>query len=277
LNVAQSAISRQIQALEHELGASLLERRPRGVALTHAGELLYTYGRNATFHVERLVSELDALQGLRRGHVRIATIEALVPNLLPQAISRFLTQFPGITFAVEVLGTDRVVAAVKEGTADIGVAFSPQPANELHLVFRTREPLYAVVAPSHQLAKARKISVRDLVSWPVALPSKPTGSRMLFDAACRETHTTITPALETTSVELLHRFALISDGIGVMARHTFLDSLKSHKLVPLRFKESVLSSGTIDIVTLVGRHLPLAAEKFLIALRRELDSLVMPG
>ena len=273
LNVAQSAISRQIQALEHELGAPLLERRPRGVTLTHAGELLYTYGRDATFQVERLSSELDALQGLRRGHVRIASIEALVPHLLPQAINRFLTQYPGITFSVEVGGTDRVVGAIREGSADIGLAFNPHPTGEFRIIFRVREPLFAMVAQSHPLGRAKQLSVRDLATWPFAVPARLTGSRMLFDEACREAHVIMTPALETNSVELLHRFALLGDGVAVLARLTCVESLRTHKLRAIGFKEENLSSGTIDIVTLANRQLPIAAEKFLIALRRELDAL----
>jgi len=273
LSVAQSAISRQIQALEHEVGVPLLERRSRGVALTHAGELLYAYGRDAAFQVERLTSELDALQGLRRGHVRVASIEALVPHLLPQAIDRFLTHFPGITFSVEVGGTDRVVNAIREGSADIGLAFSPQPSGEIRVIFRVREPLFAMVAPSHPLSRFKQASVRDLAAWPVAVPARFTGSRMLFDDACREAHVIMTPALETNSVELLHRFALLGHGVAVLARLTCLESLRTRKLRAVGFKEENLASGTIDVITLVNRQLPIAAEKFLVSLRRELDVL----
>jgi DNA-binding transcriptional LysR family regulator len=276
LNVAQSAISRQIQALEHEIGAPLLERRSRGVALTAAGELLHSYGRDATFQVERLTSELDALHGLRRGHVRIASIEALVPHLLPQAISRFLNQYPGVAFSVEVGGTDRIIGTVREGRADIGLAFNPQPSGDLRVILRVREPLFAMVTPSHPLSRSQQTSVGQIAAWPVAVPVRYTGSRMLFDEACREAHVVIAPALESNSVELLHRFALLGNGVAVLARLSAIESLRTRKLRAIRFKEENLASGTIDVITLAGRRLPVAAEKFLIALRGAIDALPMP-
>jgi DNA-binding transcriptional LysR family regulator len=246
------------------------------VALTSAGEVLYAYGRDAAFQVERLTSELDALQGLRRGHVRIASIEALVPHLLPQAINRFLAQYPGIAFSVEVGGTDRILGAVREGSADIGLAFSPQPAAEIRVILRVREPLFAMVTPSHPLSRAKQTSVKEIAAWPVAVPVRNTGSRMLFDEACREAHVAIAPALESNSVELLHRFALLGHGVAVLARLSSIESLRTRKLRAIRFKEENLASGTIDVITLANRRLPVAAEKFLIALRREIDMLPMP-
>lgn len=277
LGVAQSAISRQIQALEHELGAALLERRPRGVALTKAGELLFAYARETAFHTERLRSEIDALQDLRRGHVRVHAIEAMVPHLLPLAIDAFLAQYPGITFEVEIAGTDQVQAAVREGLAEIGVGFSPEPANELRTVCRVRVPLLAIVARDHPLARRRRISVRELVAWPVAVPIRPTGSRNLFEAACRRRRVQVAPALQTSSVELLHRFALVGHGVAVLTRLTCIENLRARQLLALRFRETELNEGTIEVITLAGRRLPVPAERFLLALRRELDAQPAPG
>lgn len=273
LNVAQSAISRQIQALERELGAPLLDRRPRGVALTPAGEIVFAYSRQATFHTERLSSEIDALQGLRRGHVRIHSIEAMVPHLLPRAIDTFLAEFPGINFEVEIAGTDRVQAALRDGRAEIGIGFCAEPAKDLKPVFRIREPLFAMVAPEHPLASRRKISLRELEVWPTALPGRLTGSRNLLDAACAKAKVELRPALETNSVELVHRFALVGHGVSVLARMSCIETLRARRLVALRFQEQEMARGTIEVMTLAGRPLPVAAERFLVPLRRALDVL----
>jgi DNA-binding transcriptional LysR family regulator len=272
LGVAQSAISRQLQALERELGAPLLERRPRGVALTPAGELVFAYARETTFHTERLSSEIDALQGLRRGHVRIHAIEAMVPHLLPRAIDAFLAQFPGINFEVEVAGTDRVQVALREGRAEIGIGFCPEPAKDIRRVFQVKEPLFAFVAPDHPLAPRNRISVRELVTWPVAVPSRQTGTRRLFDGACQQHQIEVRPALETNSVELMHRFAMEGHGVAILTRLTCVESLRTRQLVALRFQEAEMNQGTIDVITLAGRRLPVAAERFLVPLRRLLEA-----
>lgn len=272
LGVAQSAISRQLQALERDLGAPLLERRPRGVALTPAGELLFAYARETTFHAERLSSEIDALQGLRRGHVRIHAIEAMVPHLLPRAIDSFLAQFPGINFEVEVAGTDRVQCAVREGRAEIGIAFTPDPVKEIRPVFQVKEPLFAIVAADHPLATRTRISVRELTAWPVAVATRLTGTRTLFDRACQACQVEVRPALDTNSVELMHRFALVGHGVAVLTRLSCFESLRSKQLMALRFQEPEMNVGTVDVITLAGRKLSVAAERFLVPLRRILDT-----
>jgi len=271
LGVAQSAVSRQIQALEREFGAPLLERRPRGIALTPAGELVFSYAREAAFNVDRLHTEIDALKGLRRGRVRIHAVEALVPHLLPQVINGFLAEFPGINFDVEIASSDRIHTALRNGQAEIGIGFWPGQPKGLRTVFRVQEALLAMVAPDHPLASRRKISVRELEVWPTAIPNVMSGSRNLIDSVCQEAEVELRPALETNSTELLRRFALVGHGVAVLTRLSCVESLRSRELVALRFQEPEMTRGTIEVVTLAGRRLPLPAERFLVPLRRALD------
>ncbi|MBM7324698.1 LysR family transcriptional regulator [Agrobacterium sp. S2] len=271
LHVAQSAISRQLQQLEHEVGQPLLERRARGVTLTPAGEVLFAYGREAVFQEERLESELDALQGLRKGHIRISSMESLVPLLLPKAIDRFKTQYPGITFSVEIETSDTVVSRVSEGACDIGIAFMPNITEETRVIYRSREPLYAVVVKSHPLAKKKQIRVSDLAMHQVGLGPRYSGGRILFDQACREAHIQIVPSLESTSVELLHRFAQVGTGVAVLLRHSCAETIGSGKLKAIRFEDEILNSGSLDVFALNGRRLPVAADRFLAILKQEMD------
>jgi len=271
LHVAQSAISRQLQQLEHETGQPLLERRARGVSLTPAGEVLFAYGREAVFQEERLESELEALQGLRKGHIKVSAMESLVPLLLPKTVDRFKTQYPGITFSIEIDTSESVVSKVSDGACDIGIAFMPKTTKETRVIFRSKEPLYAVVAPSHPLAKKKRITVGDLENWHVGLGPRHSGGRVLFDQACRESHVQIVPAVESTSVELLHRFAQMGTGVAVLLRHTCAETVNNKKLKALRFEEDVLNSGALEVFTLNGRRLPVAADRFLLMLKQEMD------
>lgn len=267
LNVAQSAVSRQLQALEYELGVELLERHTHGVALTQAGELLQAYGRAVSFDAERLISELDALRGLRRGHVRLAMIESLVPNVLPRALDRFLKEFPGITFGIDVTTTDRVVAAVRDGSAEAGVGFSPDLPGDVRTVFSLRERMLAIVAADHPLAASSEISVRDLIDFPVVLAPKLTGARLLFERGCAEAGVTISPSVETPSVELCHQLTRTGAAVGVLMRLSCLNSIEDGSLKAIPFKEKTFNTGRLDAIALADRRLPLAAEKFLAVLQ----------
>ena len=89
LNVTASAVNRRITDLEAELGASLFERRPRGVRLTAAGEVFVNYLRQQESDVERMKSQIEDLKGMRRGTVRIACSQALALKFLPHQIAEF--------------------------------------------------------------------------------------------------------------------------------------------------------------------------------------------
>ena len=86
LNVAISAISRQIARLEDLLGMVLFERRPRGMVLSAAGEVLAAHARKSALEADRVVSDILALQGQRSGNVRLASTEGFAVEYLPHVI-----------------------------------------------------------------------------------------------------------------------------------------------------------------------------------------------
>jgi DNA-binding transcriptional LysR family regulator len=271
LHVAQSAVSRQLQSLEQELDVQLIERRARGIAPTPAGELLYRYWRDASFHVERLRSEIDALQGLRRGNVRIATVESLTTSLLPDAIDTFRAQHPGVTFEVMMSGSDGVAQAVRSGEAEMGFGLDLGSSPEFNIVYQVREPILAVMSPKHALAGARTLSLSRLAGWPIALSMRRNGIRQRVEAAATAAGITIEPALVTNSVELQHRFARSGQGIAFLPRLPCVQSIKSGLLSAVQISDPLLNSGTFDIITLAARKLPLAAEEFISIARQELQ------
>lgn len=277
LHIAQSALSRQIHKLEEDFGVPLFQRHARGVELTSAGEIFLRYARSSLRQVERVRSELDALKGLRRGTVNIQSIESLVQHLLPRAIARFSERHPGITFDVTIDGTDHIVAAVREGRTDIGLAFYPPAECEVTSVFRMREPLVALMSPSHPLAKKPRVSLAESVAYPIALPVRNSGSRILIDVACKAAGIYISPVLETNSTQLMVHFVHVNHGITFLSRLSAWDSLRAGEIVAVPMRDRVVNSATIDAITHASRQLPVAAEEFLRFLQGEFQSLRHPA
>lgn len=89
LNVTVSAVSRQVASLETLLGVSLFDRRPRGMVASAAGEVLAPYALRGALEADRVVSEIAALHGLRRGRVRIASSAGFAIDFLPRCITEF--------------------------------------------------------------------------------------------------------------------------------------------------------------------------------------------
>lgn len=275
LNIAQSAVSRRLQALEYQVGTPLFERKPRGVELTEAGELLYSYCLNSTFAIERLYSELDELRGLKRGKVRLAAMESAVSSVVSNAIDTFRKQHPEIVFFVDILTSDKVLNAVREGDVDIGLTFGGEFSDDIQVVYNAREPLLASMCPDHPLANRKNVSIQELAAWPIALAPPKSSSRVIFDKGCSSAGVVIKPALETNSVELMHRFAMLGTGITFMLRHAGMSSFTSRNLIAVPVDGDEFA-GDVSIITLNQRKLPLAAERFLLTVRDELTRLPFP-
>jgi DNA-binding transcriptional LysR family regulator len=273
LHIAQSALSRQIHKLEDELGAPLFQRHSRGVELTSAGEILLGHAQTSLRQVERVRSEVEALKGLRRGTVHVYAIESLVPHLLPQVVARFNRRYPGIRFEITIDGSDRVIAAVREGRTDIGLAFQPPTDPDLATVFKVREPLVATMSAQHPLADRAKVSITECAAYPIAVPPRNTGSGVLIELACKAVGVYLKPMLETNSIPLRVAFLRDNNGITFLSRLSAWDSLRSGELVAIPIRERMLNTGTINAVTHVSRQLPLAAEEFLRAVQGELQNL----
>jgi DNA-binding transcriptional LysR family regulator len=276
LHVAQSALSRQIQKLEQELGVPLFQRHARGVELTSAGEIFLRHARSSLRQDERVRSELDALKGLRHGTINMQSIESLVPGVLPQVILGFSKRHPGITFNVTVDRSDQILAAVREGRTDIGLVFYPTAEPEVSSVFKMREPLVALMSPRHPLAKKAKVSLAESIGYPIALPLKNSGSRVLIDIACKAGGIAMRPVLETNSIQLRVQFVHVNNGITFHSRLSAAASLTEGDVVAVPIRDRIVNTATIDVITHASRQLPLVADAFLRFLQGELQNLREP-
>src|SRR5271163_4193749 len=119
LNVASSALNRQILDLESDLGAALFERLPRGVRLTSVGEVFLAYARQAISELKAVESRVEQLRGLVRGQVGIAAVESVAGELLPSAITRFHAQHPNVRFNVRIGAPEDLVEALIADQVDL--------------------------------------------------------------------------------------------------------------------------------------------------------------
>ncbi|MCW5729258.1 MAG: LysR family transcriptional regulator [Alphaproteobacteria bacterium] len=273
LNVAPSAISRQIRNLEEEFGLPLFERHARGVVPTSAGELYARYARAALLDQERIQSEIDDLKGLRRGHVRISSVEGVVANGLTHALAAFRQRFAGVSFSLSIMGAEMVVAAVRNGETDIGISFTSNPEPGVRYAARIRDPLCAIMAPDYPLARHRRIAFGDTLAYPLAVPPKSFGIRTLLDARCRSARLAMHPALETNSIEAMRGFARTGSGITFLPRLTVRREIREGLAVAVPLTNRDLQQATVDLCVLEGRRLPGAVEGFLNHLRQVLPTL----
>jgi DNA-binding transcriptional LysR family regulator len=199
LHVAASAVNRRVQDLEAELGEPLFERLPRGVRLTSAGELFVAYARRRSADLEQVRSEIEALRGMRRGHVAIAGSQAVVPSFLPRAIVAFQALHPGITFDVKVHDRDRGVQDVLDFAVDLALVYNPDSTRGLQVLAQSKQRTCAVVAPDHPLARRAGVRLKDCLQYPIVLPAPAVGPQR----ARRTARQGLAPAAAGAGVQLV--------------------------------------------------------------------------
>ena len=222
LNVAASAVSRQIAKLERELETPLLERRARGVVPSAAGERLAVHARKAQLASEQVAAELRGLADLRRGQVRLATTEGFSLDFLPEVIAAFRQGYAGIHFSLEVCAPAVVTRRVQEGDADLGLTFSLRPEPDIRVEATLSGAIKAIVVPDHPLASRTGLALVDLQPYPLALPTPDTTIRQLFDICCGVQGLSFEPVL--VSLPLLDE--------GLAARRIELQSMAGRELPP---------------------------------------------
>jgi DNA-binding transcriptional LysR family regulator len=122
LGYTQSAVSQQISALERMVGAPVFDRPggPRPVELTEAGRVLVDHARGVLNRLGLAQAELHAIATGERGTVRVGTVQSVGTRVLPELLSRFRAQRPGVEFVLlESPNVAELLEAVAEGALDI--------------------------------------------------------------------------------------------------------------------------------------------------------------
>jgi DNA-binding transcriptional LysR family regulator len=236
LNVASSAINRQILALERDLGAPIFDRLRKRLRLTATGELLIAHVRATLKEHERLRGRIEALKGLRRGEVTIATMAGLATSIVPPTIASFRRRYPGVSVNVRVLPVDDIVAAVASGEVDLGLGFNLPRDPKVETFAATDCRLGAVLAPRHPLTRHAAVPLSACVDYPLILAGAGLTLRKVLDDMFASSLIKLEPALETNSIELMKQATMLNLGIAFLTNVEVREELRRGELafVPLR-------------------------------------------
>src|SRR6267378_2966872 len=123
LSYTQSAVSQQIAALEAETGMVLLERHPRGVSLTAAGQTLVGHAEGILARLDTAEAALSAIAGLRGGRLRMASFPTAGSTLMPLAIANFRSSYPAVELTLAEGEPEEIVPRLRAGELDLALLF----------------------------------------------------------------------------------------------------------------------------------------------------------
>lgn len=240
LNIAQPALSQAIKDLEAELAVRLFDRTTRRVELTEAGEEFRAAAGKIMEELLQAVEHAKGVAEMRRGRLRIAAPPLLAAAVLPQAITEYKALYPDITVELRDVGTEEIVASVREGRADCGLGTFPPMEDGIQRLALVRDHLMAFCALTHSFADRPVLPWRALVSQPVITLTRQSGIRLLTEVGFEAAERPFKPAYEVTQVSTA--IALVEAGLGVAVLPTYAAAaVQDRKVITIPLTEPDLA------------------------------------
>ncbi len=272
LNIAASAVNRQILKLERSIGTELFERVPDGLRLTAAGEVMVRHARATLAEYDRTRADIDALQGVRTGLVRIASVDSLMLRLLPDALTNFIAANPRVQFAITACGPGDIVKRVSDAKADVGITFYQGNVASVEIVHQVPAPLCAIVAPGHPLATRQSTTFAECAHYPLVAQGDNEPIRSVLESELAEARV-MAHSVVTANTSTLNRNVLLAGvGIAFYTRLGFLDDLAAGTLVAIPLSEPHMRDLSLSIVISRERRPIAATQAFVKELSARLDA-----
>jgi DNA-binding transcriptional LysR family regulator len=217
LSYSQSAVSQQIAALEAETGLTLVERHPRGVSLTAAGQALVRHAEGILARLEAAEEALSAIAGLRGGRLRMASFPTAGATLMPLAIATFRSSHPDVEVTLAEGEPEEIVPRLRAGELDLALVFEfagqsllPEGMTRVELL---ADAMYLALPREHALAARERIRLQDLdgEAWVQTSRSSPCARHVV--RSCHAAGFEPNVAFESDDYQTVQ--GLVAAGVGV--------------------------------------------------------------
>lgn len=256
LNYSQSGISRMISDLEREWKVTLLERGHSGVRLTSDGIRLLPYAETVCKDYHKLQLEVDELNGLESGIIRIGTFSSVATHWLPKIIREFQKDYPGIDYELLLGDYTEIEEWIAEGRVDCGFLRLPTRA-EFDTIELDQDELLVVLPENHHRAQCDCFPVRELCGEPFMLLEK--GARAEISEIFERNH--LVPDVHFTTWDDYAVMSMVESGLGISILPSLILQRIPYHIVAKKL--DVPAFRTIGLAMRNKRTASLAVRRFL--------------
>lgn len=276
LGLSQPAISKAIADLERDLGAAVFDRNARGVLLTASGKVLVRRGRVILDELRHGLDEIENISDPTAGFVRLGVTPAQ-SLFVSGVVERTSRRYPKIKFNVVMSDPLQLIRALRDRDLDLAICRAQmaegEPDLQAEILFRDR--IEVVVAPSHTLARRRKLALCELIGERWALAEPDTYLDGLVRHAFRAQSLPMPEAVVSTASMQLRFELMETGGFVTLAPHSMAihPSRKDRmRVLPVTFEDD---AGPMSAITLKGRHLMKVSVIVLEVARRVAQSIAI--
>jgi len=218
LFLTQPGISKHLKDLEEYYGTRLFDRLGKKVALTQAGEILFAKTETIFNMIEQLKVEIDELQGLQGGFLKIGASMTIGVYVLPPVLGRFREIYPQVDISLDVAVNRQVEEHILNNAIDIG--FLGAPAADARLVtgpFLTDE-LVVIVPTGHEWTRRDVVPPHELIGQNFVMAKEGSGTRRIIEARLAEQGVTLKKTIEFGHTEAVKKAVESGLGVGILSK-----------------------------------------------------------
>jgi LysR family transcriptional activator of glutamate synthase operon len=269
-HIAQPALSQQIRRLEQEVGLALVERTTRRVTVTEAGQTLVARARRILSEVDAANAEMQALAGVRSGHVMVGTMHTMGPVDVSIALAVFHQRHPGVELTVREQSSEELAEMLRDDVLDLAFLSVTERMESHGLGLRqlVSEELVVVLPREHRLAKRGTLRMAELADEHFISYRQGARLRELLTFAAHHAGFEAQIKLESNESERIKRLVARDMGVAILPRS---DAERPGTDVAVATLTDPALRRDITLACREGRRLAPAASEFL-ALSQELYS-----
>jgi LysR family cyn operon transcriptional activator len=266
VHVTQSTLSHQIRQLEEEIGQPLFARAAgKRVAMTEAGQLFVAFAQRSLNEVDHGIAMLRPAADGTSGRVRIGATHTFNISLIPECVAQYLARHPTTRVHVEELAADEIGARLHRGELDIGIAYKPSTATDLHFEPLFHEEMVLVVAADHLFAARRRIRMVELHQRPLVLLPAYFATRGMLEECFAASGAEPTIVAEMSTVAPMLGLVLRTEVAAIVSANAVPPGMSGLKMIPIESPTPVRTPG---LLWKTGVPMPPPVRSFAVVVRK---------
>lgn len=237
LCISQPAVSNQVKVLEECCGHPLIQRVPRGLVLTQAGEIVFDYARRIFALAGEMETVLKDLGAVAAGRLILGASTTTGEYFLPEMMGRFKDRYPGVELELHIFNSEQVVARVLRHEIDLGFVGEDVRDADFVVVPLTADRIVLFASPNHALAQRKKIALEELRGEGFILREKGSATRRLAESHLIRLGIVPRVRMELGSNEAVKRAVWAGLGVGMLSHSALVAEEEAGRVKVLRVPE----------------------------------------
>jgi LysR family transcriptional regulator, low CO2-responsive transcriptional regulator len=232
MHLSPPTLSLQVKQLAETVGQPLFEQLGKKIYLTQAGEALAAASHDIETRLERLSQDLNALQGIEKGNLRLAILTT-VKYTVPKLLGGFCSAHPGIEVAMVVGNRETLLHRLATNQDDLYIMGQPPESLSVVTEAFADNPLVLVAPPNHRLVGRQRLDPQELAQEPFIQREAGSGTRLTSERFFSQLGITLRTRLEVGSHEAIKQTVAGGLGLAVVSSSTVMSELALGELALL--------------------------------------------